>query len=141
VNPFDVSGRLLGGSSLAGALQNVLRRWDYRPVTSWFEHFITINWNAGDVEIERKVLGDVGSYGLQLGRLLAAVDLLVGQQDLATLTREQQKVVVRVQDLAVGARNSVADFRGRVPGGATGPTSRDDETRDRGRTTPVAGAP
>lgn len=93
------------------------------------------------MEIERKVLGDVGSYGLQLGRLLAAVDLLVGQQDLATLTREQQKVVVRVQDLAVGARNSVADFRGRVPGGATVPGSRDDESRDERRTAPVAGAP
>jgi hypothetical protein len=94
-------------------LQNFLRRWDYRPVTSWFDNFITVNWNAGDVDVERKVLGDVGSYGLQLSRVLAAVDLLVGQLDLATLSPEQRKVVVRLQDLAAGARESVADFRGR----------------------------
>ena len=30
---------------------NFLRSWDYRPVTSWFEHFVTINWNSGDAEV------------------------------------------------------------------------------------------
>jgi hypothetical protein len=107
----DVAGRLVGGLPLGGLLQNFLRRWDYRPVTSWFENFITVNWNAGDVDVESKVLGDVGSYGLQLSRVLAAVDLLVGQLDLATLPPEQRKVVVRLQDLAAGARESVAEYR------------------------------
>ncbi len=134
----DVSGRLLGGLPFSGLFENFLRRWDYRPVTRWFENFITVNWNANDVEIERKVLGDVGSYGLQLSRLLAAVDLLVGEKDLAKLTPEQQKVVVRVQDLAAAARDSVADFRGRGPRGSTGPTSRHDDAPDQQRTTLVA---
>jgi hypothetical protein len=101
---FDVPGRLVGGLPFAGLLQNFLRRWDYRPVTSWLENFITVNGNAGDAEIERNVLGNVGSYGLQLGRLLAAVDLLVGQLDLAALPPGQQKVVVRLHDLAAAAR-------------------------------------
>ena len=115
MSALDVPGRLMGGLPFAGLFQNFLRRWDYRPVTSWFENFITVNWNAGDVEIERNVLGNVGSYGLQLSRLLAAVDLLVGQLDLTALPPDQQKVVVRLQDLAAAARESVADFRGRGP--------------------------
>src|SRR5215211_6311489 len=94
----DLTGRLVRGLPLAGLFENFLRRWDYRPVTSWFENFITVNWNAGDAAVERKVLGEVGSYGLQLSRLLAAVDLLVGQLDLAALPPEQRKVVVRLQD-------------------------------------------
>ena len=70
---------------------NFLRSWDYRPVTSWFEHFVTINWNAGDADVEQHVLGEVGSYGLQLARILDAVDLLVGELDLSRLTPEQQR--------------------------------------------------
>jgi len=123
----EVPGRLLG--PFAGLFQNFLRRWDYRPVTSWFENFITVNWNAGDVEIERKVLGDVGSYGLQLSRLLAAVDLLVGHLDLAALSPEQQRVVVRLQDLAAAARDSVADYRGRNARGSTAQAGRADDAR------------
>ena len=58
---------------------NFLRNWDYKPVTSWFEHFITINWNSNDADVEQHVLGEVGSYGLQLSRILDAVDLLVSE--------------------------------------------------------------
>jgi hypothetical protein len=93
---------------------NFLRSWDYRPVTSWFEHFVTINWNSGDAKVEEHVLGEVGSYGLQLARLLEAVDLLVGQLDLSRLTPEQQRIVVRVEDLAASAKRSVREFRGRT---------------------------
>jgi len=101
---------------VTGAFHNFLRRWDYRPVTSWFPNFVTVNWNAGDAEIEKKVLGDVGSYGLQLSRLLAAVEILVGQLDLASLPPDQQKVVVRLQDLAAAARESVEGYRAGTPG-------------------------
>src|SRR5262245_66447947 len=94
---------------------NFLRSWDYRPVTSWFEHFVTINWNAGDAQIEEHVLGEVGSYGLQLARILEAVDLLVGELDLSRLTPEQQRIVVRVEDLAASATRAVHEFRGDAP--------------------------
>jgi hypothetical protein len=90
---------------------NVLRYWDYRPSTQWFEHFITVNWNSGDADIEQHVLGEVGSYGLQLSRILAAVDLLVGQLDLNTLAPDQQKIVVRLQDVATEARAAVTEYK------------------------------
>ena len=37
-----------------------LRYWDFKPSTSWFQHFITINNNAGDVGPEATVLAEVG---------------------------------------------------------------------------------
>jgi hypothetical protein len=58
VNASEVFGRLLGALPLVGGLQNRFRRWDHRPVTSWFEHFIIVNWNAGDVEIERGLVSE-----------------------------------------------------------------------------------
>jgi hypothetical protein len=93
---------------------NFLRSWDYRPVTSWFEHFVTINWNSGDAGIEEHVLGEVGSYGLQLARVLEAVDLLVGELDLSRLTPEQQRIVVRVEDLAASAKRAAREYRGQA---------------------------
>ena len=92
---------------------NFLRNWDYKPVTSWFEHFITINWNSHDADVEQHVLGEVGSYGLQLSRILDAVDLLVSELDLARLTPEQQRIVVRLEDLRHAAHRAVNEFRGR----------------------------
>ena len=91
-----------------------MKNWDYRPVTSWFEHFITINWNSQDADVERHVLSEVGSYGLQLSRILDAVDLLVSELDLSRLTPEQQRIVVRLEDLARSADRAVNDFRGRA---------------------------
>jgi hypothetical protein len=100
---------------------NFLRFWDYRPVTSWFEHFITINWNSQDADIEQHVLGEVGSYGLQLSRILDAVELLVSELDLARLSPEQQRIVVRLEDLAHAAHRAVNEYRGRVDGAPTEP--------------------
>jgi hypothetical protein len=100
--------------TLLSPFTNLLRTWDYRPVTSWFEHFVTINWNSGDANVEEHVLGEVGSYGLQLARVLEAVDLLVGELDLSRLTPEQQRIVVRVEDLAASAKRAVRGYRGQA---------------------------
>ena len=108
--------------ALLSPFTNFLRSWDYRPVTSWFEHFVTINWNSGDAEVEEHVLGEVGSYGLQLARILEAVDLLVAELDLSRLTPEQQRIVVRVEDLAASAKRSVREYRGRPIDEASSPT-------------------
>ena len=51
--------------------------WNYVPRTAWFAHFITINNNRNDAPIEEDVLGEVGSYGLQLGKVLDALDVLI----------------------------------------------------------------
>ncbi len=91
-----------------------MRTWDYRPVTSWFEHFVTINWNSGDADVEEHVLGEVGSYGLQLSRVLDAVNLLVSELDLSRLSPEQQRIVVRLEDLAHSADRAVKEYRGRA---------------------------
>lgn len=92
---------------------NFLRMWDFRPNTQWLDHFITINWrNSGDAPVEQHVLGEVGSYGYQLSRILDAVNLLVSKLDLADLAADQQKVVVRLQDLATEVDRAVQGFRG-----------------------------
>ncbi|WP_344026941.1 hypothetical protein [Pseudonocardia kongjuensis] len=100
---------------LLGPFANFLKRWDYRPTTSWFSDFVTVNWNSRDADLERRVLGDVGSYGLQLSRVLDAVELLLEGTDLATLTPEAQRTVVRLRDLADQARASVDRHRGPDP--------------------------
>ncbi|GAA1230774.1 hypothetical protein [Pseudonocardia alaniniphila] len=105
----DASRSLVGW--LVNPFGNFLRTWDYRPVTSWFDNF-TINLNSHDAELEEHVLGNVGSYGLQLSRILDAVNLLVSELDLDRLTPEQQRVVVRLEDLAEDVRRSVAEYRG-----------------------------
>jgi hypothetical protein len=92
-----------------------LKNWDYRPATTWFNHFITVNWNAKDADVERHVLGEVGSYGRQLGRVLDALDVLIDQLGLSHLTKEQQACLVRVQDLAAEARRAVHEYRGQAP--------------------------
>src|SRR2546426_6741860 len=94
---------------------NFLRVWDYRPTTSWFDHLFTVNWNSQDADVEQHVLSQVGSYGLQLSRVLDAVDLLVSELDLSRLTPEQQRIVVRLEDLARSADQAVAEYRGRPP--------------------------
>ena len=106
----DASRSLVGW--LLNPFGNFLRTWDYRPVTSWFDNF-TINLNSHDAELEEHVLGHVGSYGLQLSRILDAVNLLVSELDLDRLTPEQQRIVVRLEDLAEDVRRSVAEYRGR----------------------------
>ena len=93
---------------------NFLRYWDYRPDTQWLDHFITVNWNAGDAGVEQHVLGEVGSYGYQLNRILDAVNLLVDKLKLTEISPEQQKVVIRLQDLADQANRAVKEYRTNV---------------------------
>jgi hypothetical protein len=81
------------GGSLPGFL------WNYIPRTSWFTHFITINNNRNDAPIEEHVLSDVGSYGLQLGQILDALDVLIAlvpTVDRNTLSNED---IAKLADL------------------------------------------
>ena len=87
---------------------------DIRPITQWLNHFITVNWNAGDAGVEQHVLGEVGSYGYQLNRILDAVSLLAGELKLTELSPEQQKVVIRLQDLADQADRAAKEYRSNV---------------------------
>jgi len=91
-----------------------LRYWDYRPSTSWVQHFITINNNAGDAPVEETVLQQVGSYGYQLSRILDAVTVVVDQleksQGLGTLTTEQQQSIANLKQLASDVNTSVSGY-------------------------------
>jgi len=60
------------------------------------------------------VLGEVGSYGYQLNRILDAVNLLVDKFKVTELSPEQQKVVIRLQDLADQANRAVKEYRTNV---------------------------
>jgi hypothetical protein len=111
-NPFE---------TLLSPFSNFLRTWDYQPVTRWLDHFITINWNAQDAGIEKHVLGEVGSYGLQLSRIVDAVNLLLSELDLAGLTPEQQSIVINLRELARSTDRAVNDYRRRANTSSTAP--------------------
>ena len=94
-----------------------LRYWDFRPSTSWFQHFITINNNAGDADAEQTVLGEVGSYGYQLSRIIDAVKVLADQLEkgpgLADLSADQQQSLANLRQLAKEVDASVERYRTR----------------------------
>jgi hypothetical protein len=81
----------------------------YFPVTDW-RRFIspTIvfgNANIADSEIEQAVVDSVGSYGLQLNRILDALAVLIRENDgsQAPRTEKDNRVLCRLLDLADAA--------------------------------------
>jgi hypothetical protein len=78
-------------------LSQVINPWSL-TVGSLF----TVNLgNAGDNEVEARVLARVGSYGRQIGQIGDAVGVLVGLIDegaLAKLTADQQKMIAKLKD-------------------------------------------
>ena len=91
-----------------------LRYWDFRPSTSWFQHFITINNNAGDAGPEATVLKEVGSYGYQLSRIIDAVQVIVDQLEksrgLGDLSTDQQQSLAKLRQLAKDVDASVNGY-------------------------------
>jgi len=62
--------------------------------------FININnVRAGDPEVERRIIEDVASYGRQLGRMMEALDVVIGQLRLGECT-----------DLTADERHALQDF-------------------------------
>jgi hypothetical protein len=62
--------------------------------------FININnVRAGDPEVERRIIEDVASYGRQLGRMMEALDVVIGQLRLGERT-----------DLTAAERHALQDF-------------------------------
>ena len=90
---------------------NFLRYWDFQPSTSWFQHFITINNNAGDAGAEEAVLKEVGSYGYQLSRIIGAVQVVVDQLEkssgLGDLSTDQQQSLAKLRQLAKDVDSSL----------------------------------
>jgi|SoiMetStandDraft_5_1073268.scaffolds.fasta_scaffold111241_2 hypothetical protein len=74
--------------------------------TSWIKSlsdqtgFININnVRAGDPEVERRIIEDVASYGRQLGRIMEALDVVIGHLRLGERT-----------DLTADERHALEDF-------------------------------
>ena len=91
-----------------------LLKWNYVPRTQWFTHFVTINNNVNDAPIEEHVLGDVGSYGMQLGEILDALEVLIKLikgPDRNTLTNAEIGKLADVSELHARVNAAVAEFR------------------------------
>jgi len=54
--------------------------------------------NAGDAELEQRMLNEVGSYGRQIGQLGDAVGVLVSLVDRSKLTDEQKGALEKLDD-------------------------------------------
>ena len=74
--------------------------------TSWIKSlsdqtgFININnVRAGDPEVERRIIEDVASYGRQLGRIMEALDVVIGHLRLG-----------ESKDLTANERHALQDF-------------------------------
>jgi hypothetical protein len=89
--------------------------------TSWIKSlsdqtgFININnVRAGDPELERRIIEDVASYGRQLGRMMEALDVVVGHLRLG-----------EGKDLTADERHALRDFSsGRCRGSRVTPVRR-----------------
>jgi hypothetical protein len=89
----------------------------YDPVTNWqgaFSPSIVFNANPQDAPIEAHVLSKTGSYGHQLGVLIAAVDVLASKLDGSGLSSEQVAAIKAFDTLRDDATKAADDFRGQV---------------------------
>ena len=82
--------------------------------TSWIKSlsdqtgFININnVRAGDTELERRIIEDVASYGRQLGRMMEALDVVIGHLRLG-----------EGKDLTADERHALQGLLGPGPAGA-----------------------
>lgn len=81
--------------------------------TQFFPQNYTINWkNAEDVEVEKHVISEVGSYGKQLSIILDVLDVLVARLDKTDMTPQERRFVERFYDLTQEVESAVADMRG-----------------------------
>ncbi|MFN8080230.1 MAG: hypothetical protein U0Q19_11765 [Kineosporiaceae bacterium] len=70
--------------SATSILSQNLRDFVYLPTTVWREFFrptFYFGCNVNDLDTEHEVLGDVGSYGKQLNRILDALMVIIELDD------------------------------------------------------------
>jgi hypothetical protein len=95
----------------ANFFPDFLKTWNYDPRTQWFNRFITINNNVNDAPAEASVLKNVGSYGLQLGQILDALDVLVAHTDTKEMSLEDQTKLGKVVELRAATKAAVKPYR------------------------------
>lgn len=107
-------------SALASPFEHLLERWWFEPVTIWAETFrsfinpqVIIN-NMEDLEVEREILKQVGSYGKQLSLQSKVIDLLLAHvRD--ELTDEERVILDQYRTLQAQITSVLQEYRGPRP--------------------------
>ena len=102
-------------SGMTFPFQDAFKYFMIDPQTNWQRFYnpqFFINYNAGDVDVENAVLREVGSYGMQLGRIIDVLEVLVARLPQDTLTPRERSVVDRFQELTEQVTAAVASVKG-----------------------------
>ncbi|HEY7609934.1 MAG TPA: hypothetical protein VIF14_11935 [Alphaproteobacteria bacterium] len=67
--------------------------WVFRPLGSQIGLVNITLGNAGDPELERRILDDVGTYGRQLGRIGDVLRILVDRLEPKDLTPAERRAI------------------------------------------------
>lgn len=103
-------------------LKNFVYTFTYFPTTNWQRAFSpTINFgcNIEDAEVEQHVVGEVGSYGKQINRVLDAMTVLVSRVRPDTLTPQERRYIDAFEDLAHAADEASRKFKDKRRSGLT----------------------
>lgn len=95
--------------------QDAFERFTIDPITNW-QRFINpqffITYNNEDVEVENRVLQQVGSYGMQLGKIIDVLGVLINQLPQDKLTPQERLALDEFRDLSVKVSAAVAAAKG-----------------------------
>jgi hypothetical protein len=101
--------------SLFSPFQQVFENFWNVPVTSWSRLFnpqVVFNYNPDDEDVEKHVLGRVGSYGSQLSTLIDTIDVLQRRIERDALTDAERVSMREFDRLRDDADAAVDEFRG-----------------------------
>jgi hypothetical protein len=105
---------------LLDAFTQQLRDFNYDAVTNWSRFFnispaiSLFTYNAGDQEVEQKVIDHVGSYGSQLSTILKMLEVLNQHTKLTGLDKTDQGVLDEFNELYRNSRATVAKHKGEL---------------------------
>lgn len=106
--------------AFSSPFESFLERWWYEPVTIWAETFrsffnpqFIIN-NTEDLEVEREILRQVGSYGKQLGLQAKVIDILLRRLH-DELTDDEKVVLEEYRELQSQIKHVLQEYRGPRP--------------------------
>jgi hypothetical protein len=100
---------------MAFPFQDAFKNFMIDPMTNWQRFYnpqFYINCNTGDVDVENAVLREVGSYGMQLGRILDVIDVLVARLPQDELTPQERGVLYQFHALSEKVTTAVASVNG-----------------------------
>lgn len=95
--------------------QSAFENFTIDPITNWERSFnpqFYINCNVEDVEVENHVLGKVGSYGNQLGKVIRILDLLVARLPEKELLPKEKQALIEFRNLSRQVKLAVSDING-----------------------------